>query len=454
MHKSVVIFVICVLVGQPFFVFAETEAEKRARIESELKVWEERIRQSTALVTNKQQERQSLERDLTIIDAEINKAQQGIQARALALQEINAQIDDKQEVIEVLNDRLKKQRTSLAAIFRQTQAADDISMIEILLSNSSLSEFFDDAEKARSIKRSLNESLGILREIRGDTEVEKFSLEEKHESEAEMKRIQELEKQKIQAREAEKENILAVTRGEEAAYQELLSAQKKTVAQLRAELFTLLGGGGQIPLPEAVGYAQVASDLTGTPASLILAILKQETDLGGNLGSCTMGDFSAGQEIMHPTRDMPVFLVIAETLGFDATTRTVSCPLRRADGSRIGWGGAMGPSQFIPSTWASYGGYVQTGSGWTYSASQDTIRAIRGKTTPGNPFDNQDAFLATALLLRDNGANGNYSSDRLAALRYYAGWGGASNPQNAFYGDGVMRYKAQFEQDIKTLSGG
>jgi hypothetical protein len=114
----------------------------------------------------------------------------------------------------------------------------------------------------------------------------------------------------------------------------------------------------------------------------------------------------------------------------------------------------MGPSQFIPSTWAIYGGEVNNGSGWTYSEASDAIRHINGTGLPANPFDNKDAFLATALLLRDNGATGSFAADRLAALRYYAGWGGANNPANAFYGDGVMNRKAKFEGQIRVLSGG
>jgi hypothetical protein len=157
---------------------------------------------------------------------------------------------------------------------------------------------------------------------------------------------------------------------------------------------------------------------------------------------------------MHPTRDAPIFLVIADQLGFDPSTQKVSCPLTRSDGTRIGWGGAMGPLQFIPSTWAIYGGVVNAGSGWTYSKSDDVIRSLVGDSTASNPYNKQDAFMASALLLRDNGANGTNSGDKLAALRYYAGWGGASNPENQFYGDQVMERKVRLEGEIKTLDAG
>ena len=81
------------------------------------------------------------------------------------------------------------------------------------------------------------------------------------------------------------------------------------------------------------------------------------------------------------------------------------------------------------------------------------IRTLLGKSSAGNPFSNQDAYLATGLLLRENGANGNYSSDRMAALPYYARCGGATRAENAFYGDGVMKRKARLDGDIRTLGG-
>ncbi|MFT5849206.1 MAG: hypothetical protein ACI9H6_000006 [Patiriisocius sp.] len=453
MQKIATFFLILIII-LPYVTYAETEAERRSRLEAQLQVVEKQIIQQRVLVQGKQQERQSLERDLAIIDAEVNQAQLGIQARSVAIEQLSTQIEDKEEVIIILNDRLDKQRKSLAELIRKTQSVDDFSLAEVMLSNDNFSEFFTDVESFRAVKQSLNDSLSALTQIKTDAYSQKLSLEEKQLTEAEMKQAQEIEKKNIEAQESQKEQILATTKGQEKAYQQLLASQQKNAAQLKAQLFDLLGGGGAIPFPQAVAYAQVAESLTGTPAALILAILEQESAYGGNIGGCTMGDVSLGRDIMHPDRDKPPFLVIAAELGFDPETQQVSCPLRRSDGTRIGWGGAMGPSQFIPSTWAIYGGFKKDSFGtYSYIQSQDAIRSLLKKSVPGSPFSNQDAFLATGLLLRDNGATGSYSSDRTAALRYYAGWGGANNPENSFYGDGVMKRKQRLDGDIATLTG-
>ncbi|HEY4488731.1 MAG TPA: hypothetical protein VJB97_04400, partial [Candidatus Paceibacterota bacterium] len=104
----------------------------------------------------------------------------------------------------------------------------------------------------------------------------------------------------------------------------------------------------------------------------------------------------------------------------------------------VGYGGAMGPAQFIPSTWMLY---------------KDRLAKITG-TNPPNPWQPRTAVFATALLMGDNGADaGTRSAERLAALRYFAGWGNASKPAYAFYGDSVMEYVDQYQRDIDVLEG-
>ena len=105
-------------------------------------------------------------------------------------------------------------------------------------------------------------------------------------------------------------------------------------------------------------------------------------------------------------------------------------------GAPYGWGGAMGPAQFIPSTWVLY---------------KKRIADITGENPP-NPWNARTATYATALLMRDNGADaGTRSAEKLAALRYLAGWGNASKKAYAFYGDDVIEFADDFQKQIDIL---
>jgi len=349
-------------------------------------------------------------------------------------------------VVSVLEERSQKQKQSISSLIRKTQEIDDNSLAELMLTNQNFSEFFADFEDYRAINDSLRESIQVLNDIKKDTIEQMTSLEEKQMEEARQRQLQEAQKAAIEQKEAEKSNILEVTKGQEEIYQQHLAQSQRTAAQLRAALFDLAGGGGRIPFTEAVELAKVAGARTGVSPAFILAILEQESEYGSNIGQCTYNEVRNGRAAMGPG-SVPVYTAMSKVLGFDMNTQKVSCPLS------YGWGGAMGPSQFIPSTWALYGGYVNTGNDvYVYEESQDSIRQLLGLSVPSSPFRNQDAFLATSLLMRDNGAAArNYNAEWTAAVRYYSGWGGVNNPRNHFYGDQVMQRKARLEAEIGTL---
>ncbi len=443
--------------GIPLAVFAAVTSDDvlrhRAELESQLAQVEREIAEQAIVLQGKQKERQSLERDVAILDAEIQKAKLSIKARDLAIQSLTEDIGEKADTIVALDEKLRREKQSLASIYRRTNEIDDYSLVEFLLSARNVSDFYEDLDSFAAIKTNLQKSFVVIEGTKVETAEEKATLEERKAEEEELRKLQVLEQQKIVKQQKERQSILDVTKGQEATYQNILKAKQKTASQIRSELFAFRDSAA-IPFGTALDYANIASQKTGVRPALILGVLKQETDLGQNLGS---GTYSRD---MHPTRDVPVYLKITEVLGYDPSKMPVS---RQPS---YGWGGAMGPGQFIPSTWACYGGFINTTTGkcgkgkdgtykgpWAYDASKDIIRRHLGKSTPGDPWAPRDAIMATALLMKENGAAaGTASAERLAALRYFAGWGNANKSAYAFYGDGVMENAAFFQNQINILS--
>ena len=138
----------------------------------------------------------------------------------------------------------------------------------------------------------------------------------------------------------------------------------------------------------------------------------------------------AASRVMKPSRDVSPFLSITQELGRDPYNTPVSCPMS------VGWGGAMGPAQFIPSTWMMY---------------QKELTEFAGK--PVDPWNIKDAFLAAAAYLADSGATKQtYEYEWCAALSYFAGSCSRTNQvRYEFYGDSVMALAKQYDEDIKNL---
>jgi membrane-bound lytic murein transglycosylase B len=425
---------------------------RRAELERQLANLEKQIEEQRKLVTNKQKDAVTLERDIAILNAQISKAKLEIRARDIAIQNLGGEITKKNQTITTLSQKMNREQQALAELLRKTRESDRVSLVQVALASESLSEVFSDVDNFSSIQESLQSSFEVIRQTKQLTEAEREALEEKQTAEMKLKQLQDLEKKRIEQNENQKKTVLKVTRGEEKKYQEILKSQEQTAAQIRAELFQFRGSAA-IPFGQALDFANAASAKTGVRPAFILGILAEESNLGQNIGNGTW------KVDMHPTRDAPIFKFITAELGLNPDTMPVS---KKA---WYGWGGAMGPSQFIPSTWACYGGFVNTTTGkcgknpdgtwvgpWEYKADKDRIRSLVGKSSPANPWEPRDAIMATALLSKENGAAaGTAAAERLAALRYLAGWTNAKKPEYAFYGDDVMALAAKYQKQIDIL---
>lgn len=416
--------VVCILFCAPLFVFAALTPEERAALEQELAEVEREIAQNKSVLAGKQAERQSLERDVAILDSQVKEAQLEIRQRNLAIKRLTDGITDKEAAIKILDRKVAEGQTSVAQMIRRTREIDDTTLVELVL-NGSLSDLFVEVDNFQTVQEALDTAFKEMAIARKDLADRKEALFTQQQEEEELRQLQVLQQKALQRTEDEKQDLVRRAKGEETVYQRTIAEQTKTANEIRARLFELRDSGA-IPFGKAYEYAKEASEVTGVRPALILGVLAQESNLGENVGT---GNWKTD---MHPTRDVPVFKTLMEELGLDPDAQKVSKK------PWYGWGGAMGPAQFIPSTWVMY---------------KERIGELTGNKPP-SPWDARTAIFASSLLMADNGADvGTRASERLAALRYFAGWGNANKPAYAFYGDGVMGLADKFQKEIDVLEG-
>ncbi|MDP2856031.1 MAG: lytic murein transglycosylase [bacterium] len=420
---------------------------ERKNLETELENLEQEIDGYEKTIMGLQNQTKTLNQSLKLLDAEINKLNLQIKATDIQLQRLDKGILSLKQNITFTEGDIGRIKLLLGESLQQIDKDDQETILELILRNEKLSDFFNNINALTVLQNEMRENLNKLVEMKTNLITQKDTLSVERQDVLSLKAIQQNQKMQLNEKLKEKKSLIAATKGQESKYQDLLKKSKQTAAQIKSRIFELLGGG-ELTFGEAYKLAQFASEQTGVRAALILSVLDRESSLGQNVGRCNW------KTAMHPTRDQQIFLDLTSELGIDPNSVSVSCA--NSDGA---YGGAMGPAQFIPSTWACYGGYVDSVSGtctskggtWSYNSSKDRIGAITGNK-PSSPWKNTDAFVATALYLKDVGAAAQtYAAERKAAAMYYAGsrW----KTYLYSYGQWVVERARSFEEDIKDLLG-
>lgn len=431
-RNSLLFLFICLFLGsQSSFVLAETVEEKEARLKAELDRVEQDIAKQQTMLKGQQQQTATIKRDVDILTTKVNTAQLNIKSKKIEIERLSGDIVEKVVTISKLEEKLNQEQRSLAELLRETRELDDNTLAELVLEKDSMATFLVDVGRFQAIQGALHDVLGRVRETKQVTEQVKTQLEVKKDKELDAKQTIEAEKAKVERLNSEKKVYLNASKSQEDAYKKVIAAKEKERAAIRNALFSLRGAAN-ITFGQALDNAKLVSAKTGVRSAFLLAIITQESNLGQNIGTCNRpGDpeSKSWENIMKPSRDYEPYLRITKELGLDPDTMPLSCPYKG------GYGGAMGPAQFIPSTWEGM---------------KSAVAKLTGNNPP-NPWNAQDAFAASGLYLRDLGAGGgSYASERKAALRYYAGsnW---NNPKNAFYGDQVMAIATKYQKQIDIL---
>lgn len=412
---------------------ADKQAE-RAELERQLAELEKEIEDNQSKINEYQKQGKSLSGEIATLNAKINKINLQVKGINLNLTKIGQEITETQTDINHTENKIDSNKEAIAEGIRTLYESDQQRMVEILLSHEKLSDFFGSLNDIVLMQEGVKVKLEDIKKLRQNLLEQKEQLSDEKNDVENLKAIQLAQKKTAESTQTQKNKLLKETKGKESEYQKILKKTQETAAQIRSRIFELLGGG-ELTFEKAYNFAKMAEGATGVRSALILAILNRESLLGKNVGQCGY------KTAMHPTRDIPYFLELLTRLGLDPDKQKVSCANQHG-----AYGGAMGPAQFIPSTWKLY---------------EAKISAVT-KSNPPNPWNNADAFAATGVYISDlmnTSACINYGNqipdqktklrERCAAAMYYAGsrW----YTYRFWYGEPVVTQADQYDKDIAAM---
>ncbi len=409
--------------------------EEQKQLQEELKKIEAEITKLEGDLSVTKGEKKTLTNKILQLRKEQDKIRLQIDATALRIKDLNGKLVTTAEGIKTTEKKTEDLKENLGTLLRLMYQRNHEAVTFRLILQGRLADAMTEVRNLEKLSDSIGELLDKTRETKLELEKQKEAFAAEEENASELLKLTTAQQTALGGKLTEQNQLLKDTQGKEENYQSLIQGNKKRAAEIKSRIYELLDVGTQITFGEAVTIATWVSEQTRVNASLLLAILTQESNLGKNVGTCNrLGDppEKSWKVIMKPTRDQEPFKKITEELGKDPDITPVSCPMRNKDGSQLGWGGAMGPAQFIPSTWVGY---------------KDKVSAITGKS-PANPWDIRDAFLASALLLKANGADGTRDGNWKAAMRYFSG---GTDLKYRFYGDNVLALADEYEDDIAAL---
>jgi peptidoglycan hydrolase CwlO-like protein len=408
----------------------------QAYFETKRKDVESDITKTTAEKTTLKNQIAALTKKIKDLDYQIYQSNLSIKSLSFQIKDTELSITDTEEEIEL-------QKEKIGLIIRAVAEEDNKSLTEVLIASDTISEFFDNLVYLETLSVKNQDLLSHFQNLEESLKEQKVSLgEEKGQTES-LLALQSVQKQESSSTKQEKDSLYTLT---EAQYQAQLKQKQEIeakAAEIEKKLVQMTGLADDQKAPsfgEALEMAKEIGNSIGVRPAFLLAIISQESAIGRNVGQCYVtnketggGKYSNGKlvsRIIHPTRDLPIFLNIISSSGRTMEKTPVSCWINDCvskyggtyfhckayvadDGSvscaksgyvAYGFGGAMGPAQFIPSTWKLY---------------EDKIKSTTGKSV-ADPWNIRDAFTAAGLYLKDLGG-GKTSGEYKAASKYYGG---------------------------------
>jgi len=417
--------------------------ESMDKVRQEIKDVQSKISNYTVEIKAQQKKARSLKTDMAIYENNIKKNELEVKETKLRIEEIELGIEDTKNKIVDSESRIIRNKEILKEYIKLLYVYDQDSIFETLLTRENISDFFNEFNSTEAMESKIYDTITALKKEKDDLGIKEGELEEEQLQHQELIGIKTKQNNNFEELKKQKAELLEVTKGQEKKFQQILEENKNILPSLKAKLHDLQIMGSKIKFSDAFAAAKYIGARIGVRPAFLLGILKVESDMGVNVGTGNWNDDmyqcylriskiakTASRKKYYIKRaedERNAYFEIVNKLGIEPDSVNVSKE------PNYGCGGAMGPAQFIPTTWLAH---------------EEEVSEISGHYPP-NPWDLTDAMaaMATKLSKVSGVTTGSYDAEYEAAGQYLGG--GSWRRKNLFfYPDRVMLYADLYSKEL------
>lgn len=368
--------------------------------------------------------------EISKLNAQINKVQLEIRSLGIAIEQTNFETANTQDQIDLAQKKLDLHKQTLGRYISFLYQADRENLTQVLLKHATISDFFDNLKNLQDTQNNLRATIINIKDLKADLEEKKDELLDKKIELERLKNLQQSEKRNLDSAKKSKDTLLKETKGQETKFQQLVKQSKQDIERIREQVFYLQQNG--VTVEEAIKFGQLAAIRVGIRPAFLIAILEVESGLGRNVGTGNWLEdmYNCYLRLGKPSRaeaEKAAFLEIINKLGLNPDTVKVSRE------PNYGCGGALGPAQFLATVWLAY---------------EDRVAELTDHRPP-NPWNIEDAFMASAVKLANAGATAKTRSAEIGSAKAYIGGKTTCSSRICnYYANAVLNKAAIIEQNL------
>lgn len=191
--------------------------------ETELKRLKEAVKAYQEKLNTSKTQSRSIISQLEFLDNQITKLELDIQTSQAAIDKSKLEISSVEIQIEKENEEIESQKINLQGFIQLIHKEDQRSTLEVLLTNNSFSEFFNQLQHVTEIQSDLKKSIDRLLLLTTSLETQKADLENFKKDSETLRDELEGKQSKLKDQLAVKETFLSETKRNEYNYQKLIS---------------------------------------------------------------------------------------------------------------------------------------------------------------------------------------------------------------------------------------